>query len=735
MLNLIETDITQIQYKDEEGKNHTYSIVPIVTLPEEKIEKVEGKERRLERLWNNFYKNVHKELEIIEDVKLDEDSNDIFSEYEEDQYAFVNFESLYALNERKRENYSIGLRYVEEADDFTYIAHPFSSEFVESLSIQNLETLDKDIPFEYIESARDNAIKEMQVMSKENERKLLEEEDINKRENNESTEEDELIEAEETTNRDLEDSIKEPEDKGSEDESIDLIDTSDNQESEKEEELDSTEVTQEEQSDISKLQNDLYNTIDNLVPRVYLEDINLDLEFRSAEENNHSAYSELENITIDNTKKARKRILEKLKEERQSIVDSLYRKASTSLYKKYTNIEKLFNFESPESEYNHEYLKIKQSYDNVLNSAESQREEKFAELTKKFERDMERRAKIAYEQEKAKIEREERPLVEQEADEFLNELRQNTEDIFEGQTNNLINDINMTYETRYHAIVDEVLDEYQSDIDNEANMFYKNAEESTAYIIEKHQRDMKEVQNKIQDIEKDHIQNQTEFDRRVEMEVERKTQSIREENNGFKKDNETMQDELERLRHQLKQNEGYIENLQLENRKKDERLRISESDVEHYKKQLLSHNQLGYERQNSNGNFNNVVAPQYNQETRGVGNERDNVVATEKVVAPLKEKIKHPLMITIYALSIGSIGLLGFSAIDDGSENQKSKYVTETQNNIDKFKKTNEAKYLGDNTTLTIKADNRLKPSTIESKDDKSVHVKSYDNKAYTLKK
>lgn len=30
-------------------------------------------------------------------------------------------------------------------------------------------------------------------------------------------------------------------------------------------------------------------------------------------------------------------------------------------------------------------------------------------------------------------------------------------------------------------------------------------------------------------------------------------------------------------------NEGTIDNLQIENRKKEDRLRISESDVEHYK--------------------------------------------------------------------------------------------------------------------------------------------------------
>lgn len=118
---------------------------------------------------------------------------------------------------------------------------------------------------------------------------------------------------------------------------------------------------------------------------------------------------------------------------------------------------------------------------------------------------------------------------------------------------------------------------------------------------------------------------------------------------------------------------------------------------------------------------------------QGVGNQRDNVVATEKVVAPLKNKLKHPLMITLYAISVSSVGLLGISSIDNNEE-QSNKPVNNQLSNIEKFKKTNEAKYLGDNTTLTIKADNRLKPSQVESKTGHSVKVKSFDGKSYTLK-
>lgn len=728
MLNLEETNIVRKSYTDDKGKKHTYSIVPIVTVPDEKIEKLIGKERRLEKLWNNFYKNVYKELETLEDVYLDKEVENTLKDYDNDQYAFVNYESLSALTERQRDNYSIGLRYVEEGENFQFIARPFSKEFVEKLDVSEIDSLDKEIPFEYIEKTRESALRLLQTLSKENERRINEENDDEKRE--ESYNEEMSF-----SDSDDEELTENSEDNG-EQEVSEQYSNSINTQDEYEEDDDMTEEEEpqeiEEPLDGNKLQNDLYNTIDNLVPNVYLEDMNMDLEFKNDNDYSHSAYTELENITIDNTLKNKNKILNRLKEERQSIVDRLYRKASTSLYRKYSNIEKLFNYESPESEYHNDFLQIRDSYQAVLDNSENQREEKFAELTRKFEEDMERRARNAYEQEKAKIEREERPLVEQEADIYLNELRQRAEEIYENEKDKLLNDINFTFEDRYHAIGDEVLDEYQSDIDTQIERFSNTVEESTNYLVNKHREDMKEVQSKIQELQKDHIQNQTEFDNRVESEVQKSTQTIREENRDYKKENESMKDRIERLERELKRNEGYIENLQYENQQKDERLKISETNAEQLKKQLMSRHQIGLENSGQHSNFNKVVAPNDNP---GVGNQDDNVVATEKVGTPLKDKIKHPLMITIFAVSLGSVGLLGASAVEDSHVNKVNTQVNDTLSSLESFKKTNEGKYLNKGTTLTIRADNRLKPSTVENKKGNTINVKSFDNKTYTLKK
>lgn len=373
-------------------------------------------------------------------------------------------------------------------------------------------------------------------------------------------------------------------------------------------------------------------------------------------------------------------------------------------------------------------------YDEVQNSIEKQREDKFAELTRKFEDYKERMAKHAYEEKKAKIEQEERVNVEREADEYKDTVIAESENIYENELARLDNDINATFESRSYGIVDEVLDQYQSEIDTHINSFRQNIEQSINQVLEKYNSDMKEVQNKIQEIQKDHIQNETEFDRRVETEVSRMTQSIREESKDISSENKSMKDELERLRRESKKKEAYIENLQLENQKKEDRLSISEKNEEHYKSRLMGNNHsIGYDNRD-NTNFSNVVAPQIGNSLNGDGN-RDNVVATEKVVTPLKYKLKQPLMIAMYVISIGSVGLLGASAYEHNQVEDNDNNAKSVLKNIDSFKDTNNAKYLGSDTTLTIRGDDRLKPSQVVSDNRNGVQVKSNDGKTYTLSK
>ncbi|WP_373194652.1 hypothetical protein, partial [Mycobacterium marinum] len=156
--------------------------------------------------------------------------------------------------------------YAEETDNLTYIAKSFSDEFIEKLDIEGLETLDKNVPFEYIESARDKAIKTLQLMSKEHERKLLEESTSNTEEESENSKKDEEYSMDSNKeDKEYENNVHED----SSNEEYNSRELTNNTRYEEDEEYEDGEEV-EEQSDIVKLQNDLYNTIDNLIPRIYL---------------------------------------------------------------------------------------------------------------------------------------------------------------------------------------------------------------------------------------------------------------------------------------------------------------------------------------------------------------------------------------------------------------------------------------------------------------------------------
>lgn len=738
MVNLVQLDLESITYTDENEKKHDYTVIPVVTLTDDEIDKYSKSEKRLENRWVKFYKTISRKFKIGDDIELSDSEDDPLKDrIANDQYVFTDLTSLASLNFSERDNYNIGLRYIEENEDSKNIAYMFSDDFtdklIEQLELDEVESIARDIPFSHIKTAYDKVFEMINLISKQNIQASRE--DIgrtNREQYQENAQDDDEVDdnADEHLDDEFDDDVDEVEQV---DDNQQVETTSNEQPPEQGVEPMPNDNT-DEPSDIEKLQDNLYDTINNLVPRVYLNSLDMDLSYKNQDRDNQ-AYAELENVTIETIQKVKQREIERLNEERQATVDRLYRKASSSLYKRFTNIEKLFSYESEESEYHGEYLGIKEKFEQVTNSADTQRDNKFKELTRTFEENMERRAKQAYEQEKARIEREERPLVEQHADEFRDDLIANAEHLYNGQIQNLLGDINVAFESRYYGIVDNVLDEYQSDIDGNVESFDVNKEKTTQKVMDEYNNGMKQLNETIREIEKEHVNNNKQFDERVQLEVDEKTQALRNENKDIKRDYESVQEELERLRRTEKENKATIENLRIENQHKENRLATQEKDADYYRtmyeqRQHRNH-MLGHNGDNNNGNFSNVVAPENNN---GEGNLVE-AVSVEKTKTNIKDKLKSPLVATMIAVSVTSAGLLGVSSFENSNQAKAEENIHEVSSNIDEFKKTNDAKYLGKDTTLTIKADKRLKPSQVVSNDDDGVLVKSSDGHKYKLKK
>lgn len=738
MVNLVQLDLESITYTDEDEKKHDYTVIPVVTLTDDEIDKYSKSEKRLENRWVKFYKTISRKFKIGDDIELSDSEDDPLKDrIANDQYVFTDLTSLASLNFSERDNYNIGLRYIEENEDNKNIAYMFSDDFtdklIEQLELDEVESITEDIPFSHIQTTHDKVFEMINLTSKQNIQASREDVGRTNREQYQENAQDD-DEVDDNADEHLDDEFDDDVDEVEQVDDNQQVETTSNEQPSEQGVEPMPNDNADEPSDIEKLQNDLYDTINNLVPRVYLNSLDMDLSYKNQDRDNQ-AYAELENVTIENIQKVKQRELERLNEERQATVDRLYRKASSSLYKRFTNIEKLFSYESEESEYHGEFLGIKEKFEQVTNSADTQRDNRFKELTRSFEEDMERRAKQAYEQEKARIEREERPLVEQRADEFRDDLIANAEHLYNGQIQNLLGDINVAFESRYYGIVDNVLDEYQSDIDGNVESFDKNKEKTTQKVMDEYNNGMNQLNETIREIEKDHVENNKHFDERVQLEVDEKTQALRNENKDIKREHESVQEELERLRRAEKENKATIENLRIENQHKENRLATQEKDADYYRtmyeqRQHRNH-MLGNNGDNNNGNFSNVVAPENNN---GEGN-LVKAVSVEKTKTNIKDKLKSPLVATMIAVSVTSAGLLGVSSFENSNQAKAEENIHEVSNNIDEFKKTNDAKYLGKDTTLTIKADNRLKPSQVVSNDDDGVLVKSSDGHKYKLKK
>src|SRR5699024_1847717 len=162
--------------------------------------------------------------------------------------------------------------------------------------------------------SQDRAIKQMKSQSRETERRLSQEEDTENR--NEKRQANETIDnpvSESDDSQIGEDDIEDNKERVETNKESEVTELNNQNEPEELEEY-------EEEAEIERLQNQLYNTIDNLVPTIYLDNFDIDLEFKNGGNENFTAFTELENLTINNVKKARTRTLERLQEERQSTV-------------------------------------------------------------------------------------------------------------------------------------------------------------------------------------------------------------------------------------------------------------------------------------------------------------------------------------------------------------------------------------------------------------------------------
>lgn len=145
----------------------------------------------------------------------------------------------------------------------------------------------------------------------------------------------------------------------------------------------------EDSSDIQFLKSNLYNTLDSLIDKVYLDDENL--VFRSIVDDKGyneeilPTYRKLEQLTEDDFNKAKNDKLAVLEKKREDIINSIFNQLVNDLWSKSIEADKMRNYKSNDSQYHKTYTQIESKLQEDLGVIPKKVEEQTKKLEKDFE--------------------------------------------------------------------------------------------------------------------------------------------------------------------------------------------------------------------------------------------------------------------------------------------------------------------------------------------------------------
>lgn len=775
MVKFTDLGLKEVSYTNEENQVKKLTVIPIITLKEDALEKAKGNEKKEARIWKQFTNAYGKKIEHTDDLTVNhEDANEPFKDLEDDQYFFTNLLSLTSLKENQRKDLNIGLRYLTENDDDGADVHVFSDEFISHLSE---DAITQGIDFDILEKTYENTVTAIRNESKKNISEIEERERV-KQEQKEAEEREaernaqvEAPESEEEPPSQNDDVVEETS-QGNEDVPVD----------EGEEDIEYEEAPR---TDIEELKDELFVAIDNLIPRTHLDEVNIDYNETHYDTNR---YGELETIALNAIAKYQNDKLALLETRRDDVVNKIYQDAVNALWKYYLQNNKLLNYESDESEYHTEFKRIQDSYNRVINDAETQREKDYNRRAQAFKERVEREARQAYEETKARLEREEGHLPEEESYTFKDNLIADANDEYEQQLSTLESDIQNVYETRKYEIVDKVVNDKDVEIKRHATTIEDERKLTADEINDKHQREMRKLQQTIQSFEVEQLKKQEDFNNELSVAVDKRTSDIQKENAELKHQLELLEERQKSSQERIKNNEETIRNQEIENDNHKKRVEMAEKEAKIYRDKYESQINSTFDAYDRNiertrhytdavsesnypTNFRNVVAPAKS----GVGNTSAKG-ETEKVSTPNiqseaprmtsmqdpytyhgREQIEPPLDVKLQYqrdvvmgrnIAIGSVvsaflvgsGVLGATLYHEQQNHEQEKQLQKSQNESKEQDEMDEANHLdvGDKTTIDTRenADDKQKLESAKVVDNShgKVIVKTPDGKKWKLK-
>ena len=757
MVKYTELGLDTVKYTDSDNNSTQMSIVPIITLADSAFEKVK-KEKQKERIWSTFYNKMSKTLDYADDLKVNkEDDKEPFSNLDDNQYFFTTLMSISGLRTNQRKDVNIGLRYVVEDEVGDPIVKTFDSQFVKHLDADNV---DQNIDIDDLQDVHGQILKELKRESKNNVQAYEE-----KEEKRREQEEQERREREEQERREREE--QEMQNSNSNVQEQQYVDNNQYVDDAPIQEVYEQPAPPRDKSE--ELKDDLFDAIDAKIPLTTLEGVEIDYDGNYDDED-EPTYARIERVGLNSVAQYQNERFALAQTKRDEIVNRIFQEALPEFWSYYNENQRLLNYESKDSLFNSEFENIESKYKEVIDSLPNQRTTKFDELTKQFEEDKKRRGELAKQREMERIEAEERPLVEQRVEEFINNITDEATEEYNEQIDVLEADVQNAYTIKNYEIVDKIMEKFNDKINNETKKVDAEREKMVSAVNQKHAEKTNDIQQQITDLELKRADERNRNEERVNLEVERRIVGYKEQEQRL---NETLK-ELEMLKENKKEADERIKNLEIEKNYANERAKRAEEKEDEYKarydeqlkrnfkadednlERSRTYSSMAANSHNSKfGNFNGVVAP-YND---GEGNSMTNEGVTEKVApsmvaAPLMNNStvsKYPYSAkndpqknnhVVYGLGLGTLAIcasiLGTSLYGNQQEEQMNKEKEETTQQATQQDNAKDAKTFkkGDRVVVDTgkKGNERLQPAEVTETKGSSVIVKTPDGELYKLK-
>lgn len=496
-------------------------------------------EKRRENTIKNF-KQTMTSAEIVRsfDLKVDaEDENEPFKDFSEIDYAITDLKSLTNIKENKRFNCDFGLRfYIPSIDEEKlYLIHEDVLSIVKEAKVQSINS---QVEFNQLQNLNDDIIEQLQLTLTYKSLEALEE-TIHIELPVSSSDQESSFEENIETSEGVDEEVENKEQERLEDEDKILTDNN---------VIDEIDESNEEVANIEILKKELYSMIDALVPKVYMNED--DVEFRSIiqgkdyDEKALQTYKKLEDLTKEEFQQAKNDRLIASKKRRQHIVRAIYEELVPEVWSRSIEADTLLNYKSNKSDYHVPFKEIETKFEETKERIPLKVEEYKTKIFEEFENDKQYRAEKARKEMEDKIENEERPIVEQRVREYEVDLNQKATDIYNDQLDTLNVDVTHSWQIRYSKIVDDVIKQNKAYIEDKSTEVKQMMEADLSKTLEDRATTNESLRARISKLEEARINDAKNFEERVETEV-------REMVNDYELRDKQMNDEIRALRTDL----------------------------------------------------------------------------------------------------------------------------------------------------------------------------------------